>query len=803
MLRLDGNIALFNTLAPKGSGKGRDMLALASYLDPMELQDLPDRDTAGLDYIILNSRGEPLNTRQWHKATLEKLEGLIGDVFKQNIKEERLLISLDALAVQINLLEDNRMETYQQLVDLRNSLTQTQNLLADPSLQWIAKESFEVPGPLTLILDPILTRPPVANVLLCDANLKEQPCASLTELKSFTIRAGNADFLAFRTSLLARKTDATGPIISVANSKLQLSQATGSLQPLFDSFLKIPFVMRDGTRQILEAGPDQQLFWDNSRLQEAIQDKDAYDKFLAGDLAGSSDAIQDTFEEVALDRLEANMVDSIASAQQFKTVLADNKSDQTTIAEVRNFQANFQFLDKLLEQFGELDFTNAYDDLLGVSTNQAVGLLARIDGSFEARRFYSPAGNFDLWTGQNMPALAGYSTHNAEEMLGYLALQRQDVQQYAALAKPLVTFLQSRSPGNQKQTALIAKWKGIVNDVQQYDAAPAATGLGSLEELLDVRIDKVTPQNCQSVLTPAYSGSVYFAQVRRSIERALYTRCRSLSHQTSLEQYIQIAEFFNKHLSGRFPFSTPLRGTSDKEAAPADIVEFFRQLDASGKAIREGLENSSNASSATKITAFLTQADSLRPFFASLLSSQPGPVPTFDIGPSFRVNRAREAGGNEIIDWTLQVGDMTFRNSDKQRTGRWTLGDPVKLMLRWAKDSPNQPVPSPAIGYEINGNGTVTFEYKDLWSLLTMMAQHSAPASDFDGLADPDPQTLVFAIDQKKAPIAPGSGQQTAMKSSANAEVTNTRVYIRVKIYPPDKTEPLRIPLFPTQAPMP
>jgi type VI secretion system protein ImpL len=496
------------------------------------------------------------------------------------------------------------------------------------------------------------------------------------------------------------------------------------------------------------------------------------------------------------------MVDSIASAQQFKPLLVDSKSDQTAVAEARNFQAAFQSLDKLLEQFGELDFPEAYDDLLRVSTNQAVGLLTRIDGFFEARRFYSPAGNFDLWTGQNMPAQAGYSTHNAEEMLGYLALQRQNVQQYAALAKPLVTFLQSRSPRNQKQTALVAKWQGIVNDVQKYDSAPAATGLGSLEEFLDIRIDKVTPQNCQAALTPAYSGSVYFVQVRRSIERTLYTRCRSLSHQTSLDQYIQLADFFNKHLSGKFPFSPPLKATTDKEAAPADIVEFYRLLDASAKAIGDGLENSTHTASAAKITTFLNQAGSLRPFFASLLSSQPGPVPTFDFGPSFRVNRVRETGGNEIIDWTLQVGDTTFRNSDKQKTGRWTLGDPVKLMLRWAKDSPNQPAPSPAKAYDITGNGTVTFEYKDLWSLLTMMAQHGAPASDFDGLADPDPQTLVFTIEQKKAPTATNSGQRTT-ESSIERDAKTARVYIRVKIYPPDKSEPLRMPLFPAQAPMP
>jgi len=78
----------------------------------------------------------------------------------------------------------------------------------------------------------------------------------------------------------------------------------------------------------------------------------------------------------------------------------------------------------------------------------------------------------------------------------------------------------------------------------------------------------------------------------------------------------------------------------------------------------------------TKDSLFLNQIDSLRPLFTSLFSSQPDPVPVVDFAPAFRVNRNREIGGNEIIDWALQVGDTTFRDSDKQKTaaGLWRPG---------------------------------------------------------------------------------------------------------------------------------
>jgi len=115
------------------------------------------------------------------------------------------------------------------------------------------------------------------------------------------------------------------------------------------------------------------------------------------------------------------------------TLLSDDKSDQATAAEARNFQAASQSLDKLLDQFGELNFTEAYDELLHVSTSHAAALLTRIDGSFEARRLYSPSGNFNLWTGQNAPTLAG-TRRTMPKKCWATWRSAPDIQQYAALA---------------------------------------------------------------------------------------------------------------------------------------------------------------------------------------------------------------------------------------------------------------------------------------------------------------------------------------------------------------------------------
>jgi type VI secretion system protein ImpL len=574
------------------------------------------------------------------------------------------------------------------------------------------------------------------------------------------------------------------------------------LQTVLDGFLKLPFVAHEGNGRLRDVEAGEQLFWDNDRLQAAIQDKQAYDKFFESQLANTSDNLQDTFEEVALSRLEGNMVDAIASAQQFQPLPAGEQAEQATTNEVRSFQAASQSLTQILEQFSELNFDDDYQDLLRVSSSHALMVLGRVDRAFESRRFYwPPTGNFDSWSG-NTPPSSAYGTHNADEMAAFLAAQRQDVQRYAASAQPLAAFLQPRTAKNQKQP-LITKWQSIVSDLQKYEAAAPASGLGSVEELLDSGMDKMVPPECQTPVSPVSSGQIYFVQVRRSLERALGSRCGSLSNQSAFQQYTQVANFFNQRLAGKFPFSPPPEDAATPEADPADLTELFRMLDADGKAIRQGLQNPSGASTASvaKITNFLNQLDALRPLFASLTSNQPGAVPALDLAPAFRVNRKHEVNGNQIIDWNLQIGGSTFRNSDPPSTARWTFGDPVRLMLRWAKDSPQQPVPlAPATAN--SGTRTVIFDYRDPWSLLRILAQHTPGASDLDRSVDSDPQTLVFVAGQEAS--ATGTKEKAAASPSKDAPADQTaKVFIRIRIYAPGKTDALRVPPFPVWAPAP
>jgi type VI secretion system protein ImpL len=697
---------------------------------------------------------------------------------------------------QINRLEEKELDTNQQLDGLGKSLGQVQSQLAAPDLEWVAKNEFQLPPDVNQALDPVFSRAPEQNALLCDVKKDMESCASLQELRLFIWPAAHAHCLDFRAKLLATKTNITGDLITAADGKLQLSPGAVRLQTVLAGFLKLPFVEHLGSGQIQDVQAGQQLFWNNSKLQEALQDKAAYDKFFSDDLANTPDSLQDALEDVALDRLEASMADAIASAEEFRELSSGDKANPDTVAEARAFAVAAQPLLQLLDQFSELNFDDEYQDLSRVSGEHALMVLSRIDRYFDGRSLYwPPAGNFDSWTDENLPSTAGYAAKNLDDMLAYLTLQRQDLQPYVASAKPLATFLQQRSPKGQ-QSAMIAKWLGIVNDVQKYESAPASSSLGSLENYLAVEMDKTIPPECQAAAAPAVPA--YFAQTQRSLARAVSTRCRALARGSGNAQYSKLAQFFNLQLAGRFPFSGP-PAEGSPEADPGDVVELFRLLDAGGKALHESLENSGSSQQ----LAFVNQLEALRPLFASLSSAQPDQAPAWDFVPVFRVNRGHEINGNQIIDWTLLSGNTTFRISDPAKTGHWTFGQPVTLTMRWAKNSPNRPfAEAPANNYP--ETKTVVYEYHDPWALLNMLVEHAAPATDLDRKVDPDPQTLAFAIRQQVVAEPNPKGRQPSPPAPGNPIAgPDVKVFVGIRLYAPGKTTSLRLPVFPTRAPVP
>ncbi len=204
-----------------------------------------------------------------------------------------------------------------------------------------------------------------------------------------------------------------------------------------------------------------------------------------------------------------------------------------------------------------------------------------------------------------------------------------------------------------------------------------------------------------------------------------------------------------------------------------------------------------------RATEFLDQIDKVREFFGPFLEKKQGL--SFDFRVQFRVQPdlpgQEETGGNQIIDWKLDVGKKKFAYLSDDLTGRWNYGDPIRLSLRWAGDSPTRPVPGAIPVPFLVKERTAVFEYSDSWSLFTLLLKHglmakraSASTGCVQGL-EPNPFTLKFTIRTEPDPVTPPSQRQDLMVSPA-------QVFMRVSLMAANKQESLVVPCFPTTAPV-
>ncbi len=802
---VEKNIDKYNQLASPGQGTPEELFDLENYLHDRQRQANFDRSNIYFREALAQGSGTRIEISDSDRLQASaKLKREVDRFLTEWMANSTILNYLDGLKAKLEALDNQEMQSYQQLADLKGSLDQAEKVFTDSRLLWLAKRELALFGQINDV-----TKGAIENSYYLSATQAPLPgfLAPRKELQDYIDHLTDKNFELMQSKLREEETSLTGPLVNLDNGLVKLSPSLSHVNQILEDFLALPFVRADGKESIrVTLRPDERLFWNKDGLLWAISLQDSYNRFAQGVLSQSDDAVRRAFGQLALTHLEEETADTIARAQNFSTVSASIDDDDSITAEVQNFQEVAESLGVILGNLTTLEMKDTKRQLLRITTAQAGALLLRIDHRFESQSPYAAnINNFERWNGDNIPTSAGFETHGPDEVKQYLAFQRQQVQQYAVKATPLVKFLEGRIPSGGKEPGrALSKWQRIIDDLQNYTAKVPGTSLRSLEDFIGTDMDTAKPENCQTaVLTTAGAPGDYFAQTRETLRRALLNRCRILSEQNAQRAYARLAKLFNDHLAGKFPFSTPPQEQMPNEADPQDIVALYQLLDANGKTIHAGLRSGSFGNSYTAVQNFMGQLEALRPLFAPFLAAEGEPTPIFDFIPSFRVNQGREINGNQIIDWTLQVGADSFHFHEPPRAGRWSYGDPVKLTLRWAKDAPQQPLLGPAscsdgkpgcsVVENKNGSRLVTYEYHDNWALFAMLLLHRPPANDFDRMADTDPQTLVFNVDDNQS-------SDPGFKSSSKVN-PQTKVFVRIKLRPPGKPDSLRLRDFPIEAP--
>jgi len=268
-------------------------------------------------------------------------------------------------------------------------------------------------------------------------------------------------------------------------------------------------------------------------------------------------------------------------------------------------------------------------------------------------------------------------------------------------------------------------------------------------------------------------------------------RCMEIAELDIAEGYGLIRSVFNERLSGRYPFTDqPGERSVDLTALRAFYRVFNDYAPLAAEVFRiQDVEPDA--------LTFIEQMTDLKTFLGAFLSldeQRRVAEPMVDFEVAFRQNREREVGGNQIIEWALQIGDREITNADEQKTGRWRYGDQIKLSLRWAKNADYVPAKVSA-NAEIGGDGLIVeYNYESIWSLVDLIRRQSASPDDFGLFRDPDPHTLKFTVGNRRA-------KQKVQHSETPKVEQTAQVFVRLSLFAPENKEPLVLPNFPLSAP--
>lgn len=588
-------------------------------------------------------------------------------------------------------------------------------------------------------------------------------------------------------TLLVTAAQPFGPLLDRGEKGLELGEGVRQLKAAFDDLGTHDFRTSLPTAEGDTALPARAT-WRTEELDHAVALFESFDRYRSGSFAH----LAATYRRPLVTALENDVGLAMAARLAFDATEGEPLPAEPAAlaAEIGRLGARLTKISRLVPFLEDADEPFARE-LERKLDEQAADGLQRLEREAAARHPFvfnrQSEAFFTAWS--EAQSGGGAPADVAKRWAGYVDEQRESFRRFALQAEPLVRFLTE----TRGASLITRRWAGIVDDVTTFDQKMAGNGLGALDTFLRDGVPVIVPERdcgAGTSLAPMRAGGSFLIGVRNELLDDVVKHCRELARAGVQARYVAIAQSFNSLLATRFPFTQGLEGTRD--AAPADVTEFLRVYDRQdGRALVAQLQARACAEDATR---FLRRIDALYPLF-SPARELPGGALALDVVPEFRVNREREIGAAQIAQWTMEVGKQTFRDGEAAKPARWVSGDPVQLTLRFAKDSPQRPLKASTASRRIVDR-TVQMEFQGTWSLLNLLRAGHAAASDLVSSADSAPNTLRFEIPVERDPET-----RPVVTASAAPPSTLFRVYVRVRVFPPGKQDPITVDEFPVQAP--
>lgn len=744
---LEANLARYEGLAGRADSRHDELHRLLEYLAGQPFTH-PSRLVSNRRYrqVVAEAQWPSVRQREtFLDRAAHRARGLAGDFLGGWIGDSPLPESVGQLAARVTELEQGTDSGDDSLERLAESIEEIASAFDDGKWDWAAAEFDRARWG---VLGKAMEQAPFGSDELLAA-IDDEGVRQLEGLGEALREAANSP---------------GGPVVDVSAGKIRLAAQVRELAPALARLRSFAPVAEGTAPPSTAAGMG--YLWDLAELGDVARMETAYANFVRDTLPLLPARFRTPLRRISALRVRTSAVNNAMRAREANPSPYREGSDpqRTLLPEIRNLVQAAGLFKDIARSLDTLGAPAERETLRRLLATQADDLLRAVDRELDRNPAYSarPA----KWE-ENAPlSLTMYDAGSKAELRRYLDGERARIASLADnYARPLIEVLDTL--GLKSGRDHVARWDQIADALTAYAAARPGNRVRAVESLVEEGLDRIRPETSCSAPGPALAGADPFS----SAERAIRDKAVALCVEALAARYQRIAGLFNSSLAGRYPFTANSRPDEGPGVETAAAAAFFELLDRDGTALESILIADARWGAAGRRAAeFLRRAAAIRPLFAI----PPGDiVPAVAVSADFRVNRAREAGANHIIDWVLRIGDQSIRPGAGASSARWRHGDRTRVELRYAKDSPLVPGPEPPGGPKIDER-TVIFDFVHPWSLIQLLRQHRAGSGEA-APSEPAANLLRFRIPN-----------QTTGRAPAQASV----VFVRLKLDPVGQAAP-------------
>ncbi|HEX8213599.1 MAG TPA: type VI secretion protein IcmF/TssM N-terminal domain-containing protein [Longimicrobium sp.] len=578
----------------------------------------------------------------------------------------------------------------------------------------------------------------------------------------------------------------------LSRSAMALRQALGALQGrrFAQGGARVPMAEEAPARGMVPA-------WDVRGLDDALAMHQEYAEFVGKDVAALPGGSRRLVHGLARVQLEGSVSSAVRRARTSAPAPASFGAagrERAVAMRVAAHRPAATRLDRLATALDEAGLQAVHHEVSELGLRDAVELLNEVDGLLNSSGAYTPRDpDFSTWRGARPVAPAAFGVEDMDALEEYLAAERARIRALAVTyAAPILAGLETPGMKNylagRPLPATVARWRGIVETLDGYDTKKPGNTLAALESFIRTGMDAVELGNCIATMGTRRGTGDFFAQRREALRASLFARCRQITAGATTGGYEELRRAFNTTLAGRFPFAASAAGDPANDADPEQVRAFFRLYERM-PTVRQGILRGAGgvAGPGTAQAEFFAQLDEVRHFLEPMLGSDTTGSAAFRVVAELRAHRAREAGGDQVADWTMEIGDTRLSLRDSAGVAaEWSPGDAVRLGLRWAEGSPVRPSPAGLPANARVRDQLLSVTWAGEWGMLRMLRQFAATPGE---LGVP-PSRVRHTVALNVPTLAGDSVRGPA-----------ARVFVRVRLRSPAGGAEMVLPDFPTAAP--